>query len=295
VRGAIRGAISVVLLFGSLLLAGTASPEPALHVEWVDGRLHVVARAVPRARVLGEVARLTGLEARGAEALQDPVSVDVQGLPLREALPRLLAGVSGYVLIEDDADPPFPPRMLLVVPSPGGGAVAAPAAREAVTPPLRALGHAVTQGDAEAVDAEARRLLAGRERALAVRFLSELARDGEPTTRLQALHLLHEAGEGEDGATVSPLATALGDQDDAVKAYAIQALAEEGSPAAATHLRRALRDRDPGVRLKAIEALAQMVDGRSFLHEAIDDPDAAVRAFASFWLEQESVEELAPH
>lgn len=91
----------VVLVFFVLLTVSGVSAQPALTVEWREGRLSVIAEGAPLSQVLGEVARRAGITVQGHEKLQMPVSVRLQALPLLDGLRSLLAPVSDYVLVEE--------------------------------------------------------------------------------------------------------------------------------------------------------------------------------------------------
>jgi len=292
-----------------LFLASFGSAQEPLKVEWMEGRLSVTAEETPLAQVLQEVARQTGLEARGLERLQEKVSVRFSSLSLREGLQKLLAYVN-YVILEKksfqgDAQP------VLVLAS---GRRTTPSTGERGEKPeedpvveedqgrrLAALYASVQQGDSEAlqkalfdrdqvVQATAYELLAKQDPEKAVAVLLEATKSDQPGTRLQALQLLDQSGQAEGRVALSALDSALGDEDVTVKGYAAQALVERGTPEAMVHLYRALHDPDPSFRMMVVEVVAGKEQGREMLQAALRDDNEAVRSMAAFWLERASAE-----
>jgi len=292
-----------------LFLASFGSAQEPLKVEWMEGRLSVTAEETPLAQVLQEVARQTGLEARGLERLQEKVSVRFSSLSLREGLQKLLAYVN-YVILEKksfqgDAQP------VLVLAS---GRRTTPSTGERGEKPeedpvveedqgrrLAALYASVQQGDSEAlqkalfdrdqvVQATAYELLAKQDPEKAVAVLLEATKSDQPGTRLQALQLLDQSGQAEGRVALSALDSALGDEDVTVKGYAAQALVERGTPEAMVHLYRALHDPDPSFRMMVVEVVAGKEQGRQMLQAALRDDNEAVRSMAAFWLERASAE-----
>ena len=292
-----------------LFLASFGSAQESLKVEWMEGRLSVTAEETPLAQVLQEVARQTGLEARGLERLQEKVSVRFSSHSLREGLQKLLAYVN-YVILEKksfqgDAQP------VLVLAS---GRRTTPSTGERGEKPeedpvveedqgrrLAALYASVQQGDSEAlqkalfdrdqvVQATAYELLAKQDPEKAVAVLLEATKSDQPGTRLQALQLLDQSGQAEGRVALSALDSALGDEDVTVKGYAAQALVERGTPEAMVHLYRALHDPDPSFRMMVVEVVAGKEQGREMLQAALRDDNEAVRSMAAFWLERASAE-----
>ncbi len=292
-----------------LFLASFGSAQEPLKVEWMEGRLSVTAEETPLAQVLQEVARQTGLEARGLERLQEKVSVRFSGLPLREGLQKLLAHVN-YVILEKKS---FrgDTRPVLVLASGGRTAPSSgqqgesqeeePVIEEDQGRRLAALYASVQQGDSEAlqkalfdrdqvVQATAYELLAKQDPEKAVAVLLEATKSDQPGTRLQALQLLDQSGQAEARVALSALDGALGDEDVTVKGYAAQPLVERGTPEAMVHLYRALHDPDPSFRMMVVEVVAGKEQGRQMLQAALRDDNEAVRSMAAFWLERASAE-----
>ena len=292
-----------------LFLASFGSAQEPLKVEWMEGRLSVTAEETPLAQVLQEVARQTGLEARGLERLQEKVSVRFSSLSLREGLQKLLAYVNYVILEKKSFQGDTQPVLVLA-----SGRRTAPSTGERGEKPeedpvveedqgrrLAALYASVQQGDSEAlqkalfdrdqvVQATAYELLAKQDPEKAVAALLEATKSDQPGTRLQALQLLDQSGQAEARVALSALDSALGDEDVTVKGYAAQALVERGTPEAMVHLYRALHDPDPSFRMMVVEVVAGKEQGRQMLQAALRDDNEAVRSMAAFWLERASAE-----
>ena len=80
-----RGTLS---LLAALVAAAAGAAEPA--VEYHDDRVTLRAADVPRADVVAALAHATGAELRGQVADPAPVTVTLDGVPLNDALHRLL-------------------------------------------------------------------------------------------------------------------------------------------------------------------------------------------------------------
>ena len=299
----------VAVLSCLLFLASFGSAQEPLKVEWMEGRLSVTAEETPLAQVLQEVARQTGLEARGLERLQEKVSVRFSSLSLREGLQKLLAYVNYVILEKKSFQGDTQPVLVLAsgrrtTPSTGERGEKPeedPVVEEDQGRRLAALYASVQQGDSEAlqkalfdrdqvVQATAYELLAKQDPEKAVAVLLEATKSDQPGTRLQALQLLDQSGQAEGRVALSALDSALGDEDVTVKGYAAQALVERGTPEAMVHLYRALHDPDPSFRMMVVEVVAGKEQGRQMLQAALRDDNEAVRSMAAFWLERASAE-----
>jgi HEAT repeat protein len=294
--------------FVTTLLAFPASAQASLIVEWTEGRLSVSVEQASLAQILREVAHRTGIRILGLDGLQEKVSVRFSDLPLSKALHKLLANVD-YVLIEESPrqEGPNPARVVVfgrrAVPHPV--AVIRPVkepmveedqgddrlaglhalARKADTGALR---EAMFDPD-PTIQATAFELLAGLNYRGAVEALVDTTGSDQPDKRLQALQLLHHTGQANESTTLSTLGEALSDEDTTVQGYAIQALAELGTPNSLGTLRGGLRNPDPAIRTRIIESVIQSAPTEQslpLLREALWDGDEAVRAIASTWLEQ---------
>lgn len=148
-----------------------------------------------------------------------------------------------------------------------------------------ALRKALLEPD-QMVQATGFQLLAERDPQRAVAALAEAAKSDQPAARFQALTLLDQSGQAEEGTVLFALREGLADEDGTVKAYAIQALAGRGGAEGLAALDQAYRDADPSIKLTILESVAQREQGLRLLREALEDEDETVRSFAAFWLEQ---------
>jgi hypothetical protein len=101
-----------------------ADPAPShFKVVWKEGRLSVTAERASLSPVLGEIARQTGLEIRGGQALKGEVSATFSSVSLREGLHQLL-GTMNYAFLEKPASGgrARTPSALLIIASDDGGA-----------------------------------------------------------------------------------------------------------------------------------------------------------------------------
>ena len=284
---------------------GLQSTPALFSVEYKDRNLSVNAEQTPLAQILREVVCQTAVEVRGLEGLQDEVSVRFAGLPLREGLEKLLAPVNYLLLEEPSPQEGMRPTRVLVF---GRRAASPPQAVpgevisgeedqvEDLKERLKELDAFAQQGDVQAlrkalsdpddlIQMKALELLVERDDPQgAVALLLDMTKSDQPAMQFQALRLLHEAGQADEGTVVSALGEALADK--AVRNYAIQALAERGGSDAMGYLRQAFRDPNPEVRKLVIESAAQQDQSRPLLQEAISDPDETVRSFATFWLKE---------
>lgn len=89
----------------ALVLAGAASSAAqTVKLEFVGGRVNLVAQNAPVRMILAEWARLGGTRiVNGDRVVGPPVTLDLQGYPERQALEILLRGVAGYMLAAREA------------------------------------------------------------------------------------------------------------------------------------------------------------------------------------------------
>ncbi len=315
----------LAVLFTFFLSPSAAFAQAPVKVDWREGRLSVAADKASLSQVLLEVARHTDMEIRGADELQEQVSVHFSSVSLFEALKNLLAGVN-YAITEDASGPGGARRAHLVIFGLRQGVAAQPTTATLVgreperrptaevtprggleTPAVRteqekraaALRAALEAKDRDAlrdavldpdstIQAAAYRALAKLDPQAAVSALVAAAKPDrpDPLARLQALQLLAR-NKSADGETVlAGLRDALGDKDKATKEFAIQALVKHGGPQAMGYLQQALRDQDPSIRQMVIQSVAHKEGGFVLLEEALTDPDESVRSSASMLLKQ---------
>jgi hypothetical protein len=82
--------------------AGSDSAPPRFKVIWKESRLSVTAERASLSQVLAEIAKQTGLEIRGGQALKREVSASFSRVSLREGLHELLGTMMNYALLEKD-------------------------------------------------------------------------------------------------------------------------------------------------------------------------------------------------
>jgi hypothetical protein len=91
-------------IYVALLLFPTVVLGAAPSFRYVDGRLTGRVDGADLADVLAELGRQAGLEIRGLAPEPQPISVELDGVPLANALPRLLPGRS-FLLTYDGTRP----------------------------------------------------------------------------------------------------------------------------------------------------------------------------------------------
>lgn len=98
--------------------AGADSAPSRFKVVWKESRLSVTADRASLSQVLGEIAKQTGIEIRGGQALMREVSATFSRVSLREGLNQLL-GPMNYALLEkrrSEARGPLTPFALVLLP-----------------------------------------------------------------------------------------------------------------------------------------------------------------------------------
>jgi hypothetical protein len=121
--GAGRAARVVATLGVGLALAAAAA-DRELVLRWADDRLTVRLRDAPASDVLAEFARQSGVEIRGALRTPAAVTAEFEGVPVADALHRLLGGES-FALVYGEGDRLRAVR-LLGASAPGDGAPVTP-------------------------------------------------------------------------------------------------------------------------------------------------------------------------
>jgi hypothetical protein len=268
--------VAVAVVCG-LLAAGLGSgQETRLEVRWEEGRLSVEAQAVPRAQLLEEVARATGLALQGTAPLEEPVIVSIVDLPLAEALPLLGGEVAGPRLAEsaavppeDDGEPPYAPEPAENAPaeeSPGPEDAAVPSGPDGpdANERLTRLQDWLAQGG------DAKTLSVG---------LQAAANDPEVLVRDLALRQLRER---DPEAWDRTLDAQLGSENVDLRRSALQLLVETPGPGTVSRLRQATEDENVDVRAAAFEGLAQLAanGGLDIIRERLRHADPEVRLMA---------------
>jgi hypothetical protein len=282
-----------------VLLAAAPAKAGTLEVHWLAPHLWVKAEAAPLAAVLNAIESRTGIVIVGAQLLSETVSVTFEGVPLDEAVARLVRGRSYFMEAGDGGDavtrvvilrgrqsltsPPGvevdgvanPEDRLAVL----GEAMAEPGAtREAL------LAMAVESRDPDVQPAALDVLghLGTREARLTV--LSS-AVSPDPRERVAALRVLATVDSDE---AMPLLGSALADGDVDVRSAALDLVATLEGPQPLRLLDRSLADPEPTVRLAAVELLARRADADSLalVRKALGDGNEAVRLVAETLLRQ---------
>ena len=121
--------------------------------------------------------------------------------------------------------------------------------------------------------------LAARNSQEGFKTILKAATAKDAVTRLMALQVLSQ----HETFALPALAKALSDQDMEVKRYAMQMLAEKGSPNALKALGQVLLDPNPAFRQYALQFFSQLGDPTSlyYIRLALHDQDEAVRGLAA--------------
>ncbi len=109
-----RFSLAFLLVLFSTVSFSRVSAETPPTIEWKAERLSVSAERAPLAQILREVARRSGIEIQGLDALQELVSVRFADLSLREGLETLLAQ-RDYAIVGDLSLSGGKPRVRVLV------------------------------------------------------------------------------------------------------------------------------------------------------------------------------------
>jgi len=283
-----RGTLAV-----ALFLPYSSFGEPPVKVEWKGGLVTVVGEKGSLCAIVQEVARQAGIEVQGVDKLQEQVSVNFSGLPLFEALQRLLKDTD-YALWGVSTHPGSARSVRLVI----FGEKRAPGSRVFDAQSSGELSHATTNAEAsyeepriedeaaddtseEGLDDRARQLAAVQRSALhgKVDSLREAVLDQDLAVQKAAFEALAQV---DPKGAVAALASAARSDDPGLRVQAIQLLAAAfpaDEEAALAALRDALTLRDPEVQSAAIQALATQGGSQAMglLREGLHDPDPSVR------------------
>ena len=93
---AFRALIVAAILIGS---AFAADAQQSVRLEFNEGKINLIARDAPLRAILAEWARLGGATVvNGDRVVGQPLTLELTGVPERQALDILLRGVSGYMI-----------------------------------------------------------------------------------------------------------------------------------------------------------------------------------------------------
>lgn len=242
--------------------AAPAAPAPAASaatgdvlVEVRDGRVTIVCRDAPRGLLLERLAREGSFELAG-DLDSTPMNLRIEGVPMDQALPPLLAGSAYRAQWRWEAEPQRAALAKLEVGDVSAMTTAANAPQknklgEALRERIRALREKKPNEKAKA-DAAARR----EERARSQADALEELRSSNPEMRIEA------AGDIEpEGPALSPLLDALqNDPDPRVRAKIAEQLGDAEGCTTALALANATGDPDPNVRRTTWAGLEMLCD-----------------------------------
>ena len=255
-----------LLLLGSVALVCTT--VGAVDITVAEGRISVTAENVPVQEVLDALAERSDLRVIQHTSIDREVGVQIDSLPLAEALDVVLDTRDSYLLFLPPANP-----------ADGGKSI-----------PGTLWIFAAGTGKPYAIDfletvllrgrigekKEAIRTLRNEATPAAVQALSFALSDTDKRVRDAAIEALGAIGSDD---ALAALASVAGTDNPVERAAVAHAMATSGGASALAYLDTALRDDDPRVRLAAAEALGDLGDGsgRSRIQAAMKDPDPAVR------------------
>ena len=244
---------------GPAPVVGSAAGVTRVRV--VDGRVTLDAHDAELVSVLSAMAKQAGVTLVVGRAPAVTVSTSFAGVPLDEALRRVLQGQS-FVLVYGRDGAPAEIRVFESAPSgvsSRGPTAPAPAATDTATPPPTP----------------------AESRPQAVRQLVEdVAKDADPSVRARAAAALGHVG---GDVPVAALANALGDDAPIVRIQAVESFARLQRAAALPVLSTMLKvDAHPRVREAVARALGSLGtdDARQALTTATEDADPGVREAA---------------
>jgi hypothetical protein len=289
-----------LLLAVTLAIACPALAHASLRVDWTDELITITAETVSRSEVLAAVGRAAGVEIVELEVMApEPVSMRLSRVPLLDAVRRLIGDVPAVLMEERQPDGELRlvsvwvfarshARQWAADGSEGGAEADAAMRADTATHALEAadgtaLRQALLQSDDEERAQAALDVLEAREPAAMISALLVAARSADAGQRLHALRMLDRAGAVDSSTAIAALDHAMTDDDEAIKAFAIGALAVRGAGGLSV-LQRTFRGADRDVRLMVLQAVSERDGDSPLLREAVTDTDAQVRQFATFRL-----------
>jgi HEAT repeat protein len=238
----------------------TTKDTLALAVSVEDGLVTVRARDASIEAIVQEIARQDGLTVATHQLLDKRVTLDIERLPLEEALDRILRDGSFMLSATRDRSLAGDSSRKLWVFSTASGA-----------PPPLAVDNSIADQTKDPDSVSPDELTGPVSLALA---------DSNATVRADAVSALGSAHDNPQAAALAH--SALSDTDPAVREEAAYALGQIGGEMSLRALAQALRDPQRDVKQTAIEALASMGGDQAALALApvLDDPDPRLRAAA---------------
>ncbi len=265
--GLALGAVWVCLGISSAQAGGAAR----VAVSWGQDGLSVDSNGAPLTQVLAAIARQTGLRVSGADSLNQSTRARFSGLPLTQALARLLTGVNFAIIEGHCAGGGGCPTTLVVLENPSAKAVG----------PGQAGAELAAQHPAGTTEAERRldQVYAAAQAGDLEGLKQAAANKNNDATQSMALDLL---AQKDPGAAADLALTAAASSDLGDRVTGLQALAHLESTAAVRALGKALNDTDSGVKETALYGLAQQPgsDATRLMRQAAEDPNPSIQLLA---------------
>lgn len=269
--------ISVLFYFFLILLVSAMAQSEALPflVEWQEGQLSVTAERIPLSSILKEVSSQAGLEIRGLDGLNEPVTMRFSGFTLSEGLKKLLAQVN-HVIVEKETSPhgETAPALVLIIRGQG--------AHKGIKSEKGLLSSDLQRFDPN-IDPNTRfekiLQLSERNSENLNSILYEATKDSDPSIREFAYNNLYKRG---DEKVVDMLMNDARSPDYDIRKTAIESLSELLGSKAIQTLKDATEDSNIEIRHMAFQSLSNIDsdEGLSVLRERLSHPDPEMRLMA---------------
>jgi hypothetical protein len=255
------------------LFADTPPGEEIFDIKFNNGQLSAKLKNSPLEKVLKEIMEQSGARIWLNDAIDAPVTMEFQNVPIREGVRRILKD-KNYAFLY--APHEIKEGKLSII--------SASKSKEIFT---KTKGEPPKKHPQKPVQPTAKKGKGKKEKPPFETLVKDALENEDAGKREDAIIAL---GESKDKKAIETIAKALvNDPSEDVRLSSIDALLEIGDKSVAEPLSQALKDRDPWVRESAVEALGE-VGGEAaveFIKNALNDEDGSVRELA-----QETLEEL---
>lgn len=285
----------LLLTFLAVVVAGPTLPDLEVQYDRENDLLSVRARQIPLDTLLQEIAQKAGLsvESRKDEFLREPVSVELKGLPLEQALTRLLREFNSAFLYSTGTTTPRLVKIVLIskkssMPFEAQAPKDEPGTERASTEGTSGIDRPVSRAD------ELIRAFVEKQSVVATAIIEELEKSGEEQQRAAREALLETLKDRDfpahhdviaalkklsAGKAVDALTNWLQGDDPQISMRAAMALGRLGDERAVDALRLALTAKDPVTRQAAASSLAEIGGDRAIatLLEHLSHQNAEIR------------------